>query len=190
MGDFPVALHAPFGVDPFHKGAFRVAGASWRSTPGSSAGICLHTVGTGDFRAVSAGVKVNFTARDHHFDEARIGNRFLFQPEAGKEAREIPGTLQTDFPRRMALSLEEQEAENQVAKAMTAVRFENPDIAEAEGTILPPDAADTGRDAVLKDDSVPAEGVEIIGTAAEDRSADGKNGREILAGSEPFTLNQ
>lgn len=90
----------------------------------------------------------------------------------------------------MTLGLEEEKTEHQIAKAPAAAGFENTDIAEAEGTILPPDAADTGRDAVLKDDSVPAEGVEIIGTAAEDRSADGKNGREILAGSEPFTLNQ
>jgi len=47
---------------------------------------------------MAAGIQIDFAARDHHFDETGRGNGFLFQAEAGKEACEIPGTLQTDFP--------------------------------------------------------------------------------------------
>ncbi len=89
----------------------------------------------------------------------------------------------------MALGLKEQEAEDQVAQALTAEGFEDTDIAETVGAILPPDAAGSGGNAVLEDDCVPAEGVEGIGAAAENGGTDGENNGEILSGSKPFTLD-
>ena len=46
---------------------------------------------------MATGVQINFAAGNHHFDETGRRNGFLFQAEAGKEACEIPGALQTDF---------------------------------------------------------------------------------------------
>jgi hypothetical protein len=89
----------------------------------------------------------------------------------------------------MTLSLEEEKPKDQIAKALAAVRFENADVAEAEGTVLPPDAAGTGGNAVQEDNRVPADSVEVVGTAAENRGSDGENGGEVFAGGEPFTLD-
>jgi len=89
----------------------------------------------------------------------------------------------------MTLGLEEEKTEHQIAKAPATAGFENTDIAEAEGTILPPDAAGGGGDAILKDDRVPAGSVEVIGAAAEDSGADGENGRDVFARGRPFSLD-
>ena len=139
---------------------------------------------------MTAGVQIDFTAGDHHFDETGRRNGFFFQAETGKESRELTGTLQTDFLCRMALGLEEQEPQDKIAKLPAAAGFKDTDVTDAIGAIFPPDAAGAGGDAILKDEGIPAERVEIVGTAAENRGADGKNGGEVFAGSEPFTLDQ
>jgi hypothetical protein len=138
---------------------------------------------------VTAGIQVNVASGDHHLHEAGRGNGFLFQAEPGKETGHIPGRLQADFLGSMALGFEEQQPEDQVSETLAAEGFQDTDLSQAEGAVLPPDAAGSGRDAVLINEGVPAEGVKIVGTAAEDGFPDRNNsGSKVFAGCKPFTL--
>jgi hypothetical protein len=90
----------------------------------------------------------------------------------------------------MTLCFEEQQTEDQVAETLAAVGFEYADVSQTIGAVLPPDAAGSSRDPVLINEGVPAEGVKIVGAAAEDGCADREDsGGEVFAGSEPFSLN-
>ena len=86
---------------------------------------------------MAAGIQIDVLSGDYHLHETGIVHGFLFQAEAGKEPCHIPGRLQADFLRGMALGFEEQQPEDQVAKTLAAEGFEHADVSKTVGTVLP-----------------------------------------------------
>lgn len=117
---------------------------------------------------MATGIQIDTFSGNHHFNEARAGNRFLLQAETGKEACKIPGTLQTHFLCSVILRLEEQKPKNQITEMLTAAGFDNADIPKTEGAVLPPDPAGCSRDTVQIYKGIPAGRIEVISAAAED----------------------
>ena len=86
----------------------------------------------------------------------------------------------------MALSLKEQQTQDQVSQPPAAAVFQDADIAQTVGTVFPPDAADGDGNGILKNEGVPAQSVAVIRTAVEYCGAHGNNVGKIRTRGKPF----
>ncbi len=139
---------------------------------------------------MAAGIEVDPIPGDTHQDSVRRSVGFFPQAQAGEEPRQSGRAGKTDFPGGMALGFEQQEPEDEIPQFPPAVLLQDTDVPQPVGAVFPPDAAGSRGEPVLKNQDVPAEGIEAVPAAAEDRFAYRQDaGREIRSGSEPFTLN-